>query len=395
MLSFWRVLAFLVVCGVAHYLAAYWLLSVSPAARRHKKTVFAVVACLLLVLAVLRVFGARAHGPVMAFILATGMIELAVVVISLLPLGLFALAARSVALAFDAVRPFADDAAREARISRREAIERGVGISVASVTTAALGWGVVRGRHAFTIEEVPIKIVGWPRALDGYVIAQVSDIHVGAFIGDRELDEGFALVKRVRPDLLVATGDLVDNDPEMIGPLLARLEAVAARDGAAAILGNHDHYAGARVVADAIRKSKVRLLHNEGVRLRSKDGGGFALLGVDDLRGRSLRASGFAGPDLGQAEAGLAPDLPRILLAHQPPFFLESQGRVALQLSGHTHGGQINPGFRPAAAVMEFVAGRYDRAGSSLYVNRGFGTTGPPSRIAAPPEVTKIVIVSG
>ncbi|MBN9166846.1 MAG: tetratricopeptide repeat protein [Myxococcales bacterium] len=100
-------------------------------------------------------------------------------------------------------------------------------------------------------------------------------------------------------------------------------------------------------------------------------------------------------PYLGRALAGLPPDIPRVLLAHQPPFFNESQGRVALQLSGHTHGGQINPGFRPAAAVMDFVAGRYDRAGSILYVNRGFGVTGPPARVAAAPEITKLVLLAG
>jgi len=68
---------------------------------------------------------------------------------------------------------------------------------------------------------------------------------------------------------------------------------------------------------------------------------------------------------------------------------------VQLQLSGHTHGGQINPGYSPASAIMEFVAGRYERAGSSLYVNRGFGVVGPPARVGAPPEITKIIIVSG
>ena len=88
-------------------------------------------------------------------------------------------------------------------------------------------------------------------------------------------------------------------------------------------------------------------------------------------------------------------DLPRIVLSHQPKTFRDMAGKCALQLSGHTHGGQINPGFRPADLVFEFVAGRYERAGSTLWVNRGFGTAGPPSRVGAPPEVTKIVLVAG
>jgi hypothetical protein len=87
-------------------------------------------------------------------------------------------------------------------------------------------------------------------------------------------------------------------------------------------------------------------------------------------------------------------DAPRILLSHQPSTVELWPGRVALQLSGHTHGGQINPGFRPADLLFRYVAGPYEVSGTTLYVNRGFGTAGPPSRVGAPPEVTKVVLVS-
>jgi predicted MPP superfamily phosphohydrolase len=88
--------------------------------------------------------------------------------------------------------------------------------------------------------------------------------------------------------------------------------------------------------------------------------------------------------------------LPRVLLCHNPSFFAEAAGRVALQLSGHTHGGQVNLGVRPADYILPggWVAGRYDRQGSALYVNRGFGTVGPPARIGAPPEVTRIILTA-
>jgi predicted MPP superfamily phosphohydrolase len=87
-------------------------------------------------------------------------------------------------------------------------------------------------------------------------------------------------------------------------------------------------------------------------------------------------------------------DLPRVLLCHNPSFFSEAAGQVALQLSGHTHGGQVNFGLRPADYVLPggWVAGRYDLRGSALYVNRGFGTVGPPARLGSPPEVTRIVL---
>lgn len=389
-----RALLFLVVSSTAHFLGARWLLSVSPAARARKRLVWRLAAALSVVLAVMRLAGGKTPPIFLQRVMSAALVELSIVVIALLPLGIVWLISRSTSRVVDAVKPPLDEDVAAARVSRREVLERGVGISVVGATSVALGWGIVRGRHAFELEEVVIKVPNWPRFLDGYVIAQVSDIHVGPLVGDRELDEGFELVRRVRPDLVVATGDLVDSRPEAIGPLITRLLALNARDGAHVILGNHDHYAGADLVTRGILSSKVNLLDNRGVRLRPDDGGGFALLGVDDFEGKSRRTS-YTGPNLKRALATVRPDLPRILLAHQPRFFSEAKGQVAVQLSGHTHGGQINPGFRPAQALMEFVAGRYEREGSTLWVNRGFGVVGPPARIGAPPEVTKIVLVAG
>jgi len=130
---------------------------------------------------------------------------------------------------------------------------------------------------------------------------------------------------------------------------------------------------------------------NEGELIRGRDGGGFALLGVADMFASGSREQP---PSLERALAMVPPDAPRILLAHQPAYFPVARGRVALQLSGHTHGGQINPGFRPAALFMRYLSGRYEERGSTMWVNRGFGVAGPPARIGAPPEVTKIVLVA-
>jgi predicted MPP superfamily phosphohydrolase len=254
-----------------------------------------------------------------------------------------------------------------------------------------LGWGAVRGRHAFELCEFPVRIAGLPRALDGYVIAQISDIHTGTYVGERELDEGLELVRRARADLIVVTGDLVDID-EGFAPLITRkLGELAARDGVKAILGNHDHYTGAAAIARVLRAGGVDLLVDEGRVVREADGGGFALLGVDDL---SAARYGRPGPRLERALSMVPPALPRILLSHQPRSVDLWPGQVALQLSGHTHGGQINPGFRPMALVADYVAGPYSVGGTTLYVNRGFGTVGPPSRVGAPPEVTRIVLVA-
>lgn len=385
-----RVLVFLVISAAAHVLAARWLLAVSPRARLFRTRVFGIALALSTLAAGLRVLASLTESSSLRLAMAFAMVELTTVIFGLVFAGVFMLAAR---VGARAVRP-ADEAAREALVSRREAIERVTGAVAFGGTGLALGWGVVRGRHAFEVQEVVVRVKGWPRVLDGYTIAQVSDVHVGAFVGDRELDEGFELVRRVKPDLVVATGDLVDFEPEQIRHLGRRMLSVPARDGAFAILGNHDHYGGPAEVVDLARSGGLRVLCNESLVLRGGDGGGFALVGVDDLQGRRRGSAGFRGPDLARAVAGLDPDKPRILLAHQPKYFLEVAGRVALQLSGHTHGGQINPGFRPANLLMEFVAGRYVRQGTTLWVNRGFGVAGPPSRVGAPPEVTKIVVVS-
>jgi hypothetical protein len=276
-------------------------------------------------------------------------------------------------------------------MTRRQAVEATAGVALFGATGAMLGWGMVRGRHAFELREVPLRIRGLPRVLDGYVIAQVSDIHAGAFVGERELDEGLALVRLARPDLIVVTGDFVDFDPNY-APIAARkLADLPARDGVAAVLGNHDYYAGADAVIATLAGAGIDVLRDAGRRIRSADGGGFALLGVDDL---SSEKHGRTGPRLARALSAVPPDLARILLSHQPSTVDAWAGQVAVQLSGHTHGGQINPGFSPAGLFMKYVAGAYEVNGTTLYVNRGFGTVGAPSRVGVPPEVTRIVLVA-
>jgi uncharacterized protein len=409
-------LFYLVFAGGAHLLALRWALATVPIARKRRRLAWAVAITLALLPVTLRLATRWTHAPGLLTLLAVALVETCAVALSALPLAALSLV-RRVVVAVSAIRrgEAAGDAppvpksepgddgsfaprgvARdvgevEVPIGRREAIERGVGIASFVGSGALLGWGAVVGRHSFELREVVVKVPSWPRALDGYTIAQVSDLHAGVFVGEREMGEGFELVRRAKPDLVVATGDLVDYDATLSHLVAKYLHSVSPRDGAFAILGNHDHYAGAYQVRRRLLDAGIPVLLNQGRVLRAGDGGGFALLGVDDLMGR--RDGG--GPDFGRAAADVPRELPRVLLAHQPTYFHEVAGTVALQLSGHTHGGQVNPGFRPANALMEFIDGRYEREGSVLWVNRGFGVVGPPSRVGAPPEITKIVIVSG
>ena len=276
-------------------------------------------------------------------------------------------------------------------LTRRQLVEGVGGVGAIGASGIVLGWGSLRGRHMFETCELPVRIPGLPRALDGYTIAQISDLHVGPHLDERDIDAGFERVRKARPDLVVVTGDIVDNDARLAPFIARRLADLPARDGVAAILGNHDYYAGAGDVVAALRAAGVTVLVDDGRLVRAGDGGGFALLGVDD---RWSTRYGRSGADFVRAAAAVPADVPRILLSHQPQTVDRWAGRVALQLSGHTHGGQINPGFRPADFFFRYVAGAYTVSGTTLYVNRGFGTVGPPSRIGAPPEVTRIVLVA-
>ncbi len=280
-------------------------------------------------------------------------------------------------------------------IPRRAFITRAASGSAMLIGGSSSLYGSLFGRHDYQIEEVPVPIPNLPRSLDGYTIVQLSDIHFGTFVGDAELEAAVEHVRLARPDLVVLTGDLVDHDAAYapyLGRLVRRLNELG-RDGVAMIPGNHDYYAGVAEVLAAAEGGGAEVLVN-GSRLIGDRGGQFALVGVDDVwTGRN----GFdGGPDLDRALLTVPDDMPRVLLCHNPVFFPEAAGRVDLQLSGHTHGGQVNLVVNPAEVVLPYgyVAGLYERGGSTLYVNRGFGTAGPPSRVGSPPEITKLILTA-
>ena len=368
-----------------------WAVASLPWCARHKRAIVAGLAALLVVAMVTRRIEMAWHvGSTLNTVSVAILLTLAFAGV---PLG----AIRAVSWALGRLRRTAPPPATEPApvLTRRQVVEAASGMTLLGATGSMMGWGIARGRIAFELNEVPVRIAGLPRALDGYVIAQISDVHTGVNVGARELDEGLELVRRAKPDLLVVTGDMVDVDASFT-PLFARkLADLAPRDGVFACLGNHDYYAGADDVVGMLRAAGIRTLVNDGVLLRPGDGGGIALLGVDDVW-----SSRYHGPGarLDLARAAVRGDAPRILLSHQPPSVDRWAGQVALQLSGHTHGGQINPmGLRAADLFYPYVAGAYQvggAGGTTLYVNRGFGTVGPPARICAPPEVTRFVLVA-
>jgi predicted MPP superfamily phosphohydrolase len=372
-----------------------WAVGAFPwLARRRKKLIIGFVAFALCQTALYWIL-VRTHSRVVAGVHLATVIASVTLALTSVALAALLVVSRGLPWAFRRARgqTARDAPLREAGpMTRRQVIEGATGAALYAGTAGMLGWGMARGRHEYRLIEIAVRIPGLPRALDGYVVAQVSDIHAGDFVGPKDLDAGLALVREARPDLVVVTGDLVDFDPAF-APLVARkLADTAPRDGVVASLGNHDYYSGARAVDAALRSAGIDVLVNAGKVIRPRDRGGFALLGVSDM---SAWRHGGPRPDLERALAMVPQDLPRILLSHQPQTIDKWPGRVALQLSGHTHGGQINPGNAFLGPFFEYIAGEYSVHGTTLYVNRGLGTVGPPARVGVPPEVTRIVLVAG
>ncbi len=276
--------------------------------------------------------------------------------------------------------------------ARRDFLTQAVVGGAVSLGTGSAVYGTLIGRHDYQIEDVPVALAKLPATLDGFRIAQISDIHVGLFVSEYELSRALTLIKEARPDAIVMTGDLVDHDiryASLLARFTRQLEGIA-RHGVFAIAGNHDHYVGVQSVYQHLREAGAEVLHNRHVRIgQGRDA--FVLAGVDDVAAARYQGQG---PDLTRAFAGATPDLARVLLSHNPSYFPTAKNSADLVLSGHTHGGQITLFINPAEIVLQhgYIRGLYRSGESQIYVNRGFGTAGPPARVGSAPEITRLTL---
>ena len=275
--------------------------------------------------------------------------------------------------------------------------ERRIFLSRMAATGAlAVGGGVAtfgtwRAFSPPSITEIPIRLPGLPRALDGFVIVQLSDVHVGAIIQEKFLDQLVATANSAKPDLLAITGDLVDGSPDAVGRYVARLRNLRSRFGTYFVSGNHDYYAGWEEWSRELEGLDFEVLRNRTVTI-GDPGASFDLIGVDDY-GSRWAPNGY---DLEKAVKGRDPERASVLLAHQPTGLEQvAAKRIGLQLSGHTHGGQLFP----ANLVGDLIWGKRNAGlstfeGTQVYTSRGCGFVGPPMRVAAPPEVVKIILLA-
>jgi predicted MPP superfamily phosphohydrolase len=253
------------------------------------------------------------------------------------------------------------------------------------------------GQPRLEVKRVEVSVTNLPPALNGFCIAQASDLHVGEGAwGPSQLSVAAQAIRQAHPDVIVITGDFVCGHPPL-GRVVAAIEDLLSAGDAAkqvpglAVFGNHDHYAGEEMVeglAERLGELGVRVLANEAVCVE-RDGGGVSFVGL------SAYVPGF--------EAGLealcATGRPRVALVHEPDLVERLPHDAAdLALSGHTHGGQILiPGLKGpvvhAFCGSRYLDGMYRVNGTPLYVNRGLGNAGLPLRVRARPEVTLIRLV--
>ncbi|MFT3707705.1 MAG: metallophosphoesterase [Archangium sp.] len=274
---------------------------------------------------------------------------------------------------------------------RRLFLSRVAASGALAASTGIAAYGTWRAFTPPEVTEVPVKLPGLPKALDGFTIVQLSDIHVGAIIQEKFLDQMVATANGAKPDLIAITGDLVDGTPAALGRYVARLRNLKSRFGTFFCSGNHDYYSGWEEWARELEGIDFEVLRNRGVVI-GDPGASFDLIGVDDY-GARWAPNGY---DLEAATRGRDPERASVLLAHQPSGFeLAASKRIGLQLSGHTHGGQLFPGNLIGDVIWgSRNAGLSMQDASYLYTSRGCGFVGPPMRVGAPPEVVKLVLVA-
>ena len=273
--------------------------------------------------------------------------------------------------------------------SERDFGPRWGAVAALVVGLGASVWAVGRGA-GIRVERVEVVLDTLPRALDGLRIVQVSDVHVGPTIGRAFVTRIVDRVNALHPDIVAITGDLVDASVADLEHDVAPLARLQSTYGAYFVTGNHEYHAGAARWCGHLGTLGIRVLRNESVPIEHH-GHTLVLAGIDDEEAAD-HCIGH-GADLDAALAGRDPSAPLILMAHQPKAVRAAiRYHVDLQLSGHTHGGQIWPLGRLMRLTQPVVAGLARFGDTWVYVNRGTGHSGPPMRLTAPGEITELIL---
>ncbi|MFC7547104.1 metallophosphoesterase [Plantactinospora sp. GCM10030261] len=278
---------------------------------------------------------------------------------------------------------------------RRLLLARSLAIVAGLTATGVTGYGVAVAKGPPRLNRVQIPLAKLPRRMDGMRIALVSDIHLGPLSGRPHAERVVAAINRVDADLVAVVGDLVDGSVAELGPAAAPLRDLRSRYGSFFVTGNHEYYSGVAEWVAEVDRLGLRVLQNRRREIVTP-GGVLDLAGVNDVSAEEFGGTGVeAGPDYDAALGGRDPDRPVVLLAHQPVAVHEAARRgVDLQLSGHTHGGQIVPFNLLVGLEQPVVSGHATIDGTQVVVTNGAGFWGPPVRVGAPPQVTLVELRS-
>ena len=268
--------------------------------------------------------------------------------------------------------------------------------SALAACCAALGLtllGLINARRVPGVVEVEVPIRDLPPALQGFTIAQISDIHVGPTIKQNYLQAIVNKVNALHPDLIAVTGDLVDGSVAQLAPHTAPLAMLQARHGSYFVTGNHEYYSNADAWVVEIRRLGLTVLMNQHVVLHHR-GAPLVLAGVTDYTAHHFDPAQRSDPHAALAHAP-AESAVKILLAHQPRSAeAAADAGFDLQLSGHTHGGQFFPWNLFVPLQQPYVAGLNKLRDLWIYTSRGTGYWGPPKRLLAPSEITRLRLVT-
>lgn len=273
--------------------------------------------------------------------------------------------------------------------SVRGVVHTPLGISMMSVTRLLYP----HGRNDWVeLSQVSLALPRLAPEFDNYKIVHLSDFHIGTWLKREQLAQAVDLVNQQRPDLVAITGDFVTYTPErFFDDLTGELRRLVTHDGVLAVLGNHDHWSNPQVVRQILQTASVIELQNSVLTLKRGDAS-LHIAGIDDFMESMDR--------LDQVLEQLPGDGAAILLAHEPDFALISaaSGRFDLQISGHSHGGQVVfPGLGALilpSYAREFPSGLYHFNGMLVYTNRGLGTSEIQVRFRCPPEITVFTLKS-
>lgn len=249
-------------------------------------------------------------------------------------------------------------------------------------------YSLCNGVRQPVVKDIKIKMAKLPASLSGFSLVQLSDLHLNSVKSIRWLERVVEETNNLKPDVIVITGDLIDADLYKFDEFVTILRKLKSKYGVFAITGNHEYYAGLDLFLKLADETGITVLKNTNATI----GGAINLVGVNDTTGKMYSGGG---PDLNRAMENINRQKPVILLAHNPATFEENlNSGLDLQLSGHTHVGQIPPMDLIVMFYYKYPYGLHKKNASYIYTTSGTGTWGPPMRFSSHSQITRIILTN-